>query len=132
MLYALMENLQIEKTSKTPTVSFDAEKGFLEIEGMSRPDNAKEFYIPIVKWIKRYSQHPKDKTQIRFYYTYYNTATAKYILDMLRNIDDLLYKKGHQVSIQWQYDDDDEDVEMDGKDYNEMVSVPIELVAQGA
>jgi len=124
-----MENLQLEKTSKTPAVSFDAEKGKLEIEGRSKPDNAKEFYIPLVKWIERYSQYPKDKTQVTLYYTYYNTATAKYILDILRNIDDLLYKKGHQVSIQWQYDDDDEDVEMDGKDYNEMVSVPVEVVA---
>lgn len=123
-----MKNIQIEKTAKTPTVSLDAEKGLLEIEGRSKPDDAKELYIPILKWIEEYSQHPKDKTQVRFYYTYYNTATAKYILEMLRKIDDLLYKKGHQVSVQWQYEIDDEDVEMSGRDYDELVSVPIEVV----
>ena len=44
-----MENLQIEKTSRTPAVSLDVEKGMLEIKGMSIPQNAKEFNNPIMQ-----------------------------------------------------------------------------------
>ena len=122
-----MKNLKIEKTSRTPAVSLDAEKGLLEIKGMSIPQNAKEFYIPIMQWIERYSQNPKNKTMLIMRFGLYNTATAKYITDMLKTFE-ALHKKGNDIKIQWQYEKDDESYELDGKDYAEWFDVPIEVV----
>ncbi|MBW8051760.1 MAG: DUF1987 domain-containing protein [Cytophagales bacterium] len=122
-----MENLQIEKTYRTPAVSLDAQKGLLEIKGMSIPGNTKEFYLPIMKWIEQYCQHPKNKTVVIMQFVLYNTATAKYIMDMLKSFE-ALYKKGFDIKVKWQYEQDDESCELDGKDYAEWLEVPIEVV----
>ena len=122
-----MENLQIEKTSRTPSISFDAEKGLLEIKGMSIPQNSKEFYKPILQWIEQYSQNPKSKTVMIVRFNLYNTATAKHITDMFKTFE-ALHKKGHDIKIQWQYEQGDESYELDGKDFAEWFDVPIEVV----
>ena len=41
-----MENLTLEGSAKTPTVSFDSENGVLELKGRSIPENSIEFYKP--------------------------------------------------------------------------------------
>lgn len=122
-----MENLQIEKTSTTPTINFDAQKGLLEIKGRSIPRNAKEFYKPIMQWIEQYSRNPKNKTVVIMWFYIYNTVTAKHIADMFK-IFETLHKKGNDIKIQWQYEKDDESYELNGKDYAEWYDVPIEVV----
>ena len=122
-----MENLQIAKTSRTPAVSLDAEKGLLEIKGMSIPQNAKEFYKPIMQWIEQYSQNPTLKTVMIMRFGLYNTSTAKYIMDMLKTFE-TLHKKGNDIKIQWQYEQGDESYELDGKDFAEWFDVPFEVV----
>ena len=46
-----MENLTLEGTPKTPTVSFSKDAGVLEIKGRSIPENSIEFYKPLLDWI---------------------------------------------------------------------------------
>ena len=49
-----MNNLRIPKTKYTADVHFDAESGVLEIEGSSYPENAFEYFQPLMRWIKEY------------------------------------------------------------------------------
>ncbi len=47
-----MDNLIIEKTKNTLGVNFIAETGVLELTGSSFPENASEFFTPLVDWLK--------------------------------------------------------------------------------
>ena len=60
-----MDPIKIEGTPKTPTVIFDGDSGVLEIKGRSIPENAVEFYKPLVEWIGSYGEGAKDNTVIR-------------------------------------------------------------------
>ena len=54
-----MENLLIEKTKYTMAVNFNKDTGVLEMEGSSYPENALDFFGPIMGWIKSYIQEIK-------------------------------------------------------------------------
>ena len=49
-----MENLQINKTKYTMAVNFNKDTGILEMAGSSYPENALDFFGPIIYWIKDY------------------------------------------------------------------------------
>ncbi|TAE12711.1 MAG: DUF1987 domain-containing protein [Bacteroidetes bacterium] len=52
-----MENIHIEKTSKTPEVTFDFENHYLEIKGVSIPEDSENFYRPLMDAITEYVLH---------------------------------------------------------------------------
>lgn len=52
-----MENISIEKTNKTPEVLFDFENNYLEIKGISIPEDSESFYRPLMEWIEEYITH---------------------------------------------------------------------------
>jgi hypothetical protein len=52
-----MENIHIEKTSKTPEVTFDFENHYLEIKGVSIPEDSESFYRPLMDAITEYVVH---------------------------------------------------------------------------
>lgn len=56
-----MENIHIEKTSKTPEVIFDAEKHYLEIKGVSIPEDSEHFYRPLMEWMIAYVDDVKTQ-----------------------------------------------------------------------
>ncbi|MBW8049431.1 MAG: DUF1987 domain-containing protein [Cytophagales bacterium] len=122
-----MEKLTIQKTSKTPGINLDPDKGLLEISGYSISKFTKEFYEPVLKWIDEYSKKPHEETLIRLKFYYYNTGTAMYILDILRKLE-ALYKKGFKVKVEWQYEKEDEDSMEYGQDFRDILSLPFEVV----
>ena len=49
-----MEIIKIERSSKSPSVNFDAENGLIEIVGRSVIENSRRFYETLVNgWIDR-------------------------------------------------------------------------------
>lgn len=81
-----MEKLIIESSGTSPFIDFDFEKGVIEIKGRSTVENASAFYARLVEAIKRYSQEPKERelTTINITLEWFNTGSAKALLDILR------------------------------------------------
>ena len=44
-------------TADTPSVILDAERGIFEISQMSLPEDAVDFYSPILAWLREYAQN---------------------------------------------------------------------------
>ncbi|NJO03877.1 MAG: DUF1987 domain-containing protein, partial [Bacteroidia bacterium] len=85
-----MEDILIEKTSKTPCVSFSYEQNALEIKGVSIPEDADSFYAPLMEWVSRYVQEKKNqKTIMVLKLVYFNTSTSDYLVTMLKNLKKL-------------------------------------------
>ncbi len=122
-----METISIEGTPKTPTITFDISKGFLEIKGRSIPENSIEFYKPLVDWLEKYALKPQSATNVNIQLEYFNTSSSKCILDVFKKLE-AINKNGSQVIINWYYEEDDEDMLEAGEDYQAIINVPFKMV----
>jgi len=122
-----MNPIVISATEDTPGVRLDAAGDIFEISGRSLPEDVIKFYKPILDWLEEYAQSPNAHTVFDFKLSYFNTASSKIILDILMKLEGM-HDAGKSISIKWHFPSDDEDMEEAGKEYAEIVSVPIELV----
>ena len=122
-----MKTLSIKGTEETPNIYFDIESKHFEINGRSLPEDVISFYTPVTEWLVDYSESPLEKTTLHVKLEYFNTATAKMILDIFLIFEDL-YDNGYDVLVKWYFPDDDEDVEEAGDEFSEIVECPFELI----
>lgn len=109
-----------------PIVSCISEEGQCTIEGESYMEEAYKFYMPILDWIKDYTQSKQKPLTINFKLTYFNTSSSRLILDLL----DLLahaIKSGCKVSVNWYYDTEDPDMKDEIEDFEIESGVKINM-----
>jgi hypothetical protein len=119
-----MDVLNIEETPETPKVILNQKDGIFEISGRSLPEDAVEFYTPLMEWLKNYGKSPNPSTAILFKLEYFNTASSKLILELLK-----VAKAIDGVKVVWCHFEDDEDVLEAGKEFADQVSIPFEYKA---
>jgi hypothetical protein len=122
-----MEKLIIDGTNTSPQVILDAGEGVLELSGRSYPDDAVTFFEPVYQWITDYAKNPSENTVLNIKLSYFNTASAKIILDILTEFEEMTTDV-HKVLVRWHYTDDDEDMLEAGKEYSVIVDIPFEMV----
>jgi len=122
-----MESLFIEGTAKTPTVRFDGDQGLIEIKGRSIPENSIEFYKPLVDWLDTYAKIPKNPTKVNIQLEYFNTSSSKCILDVFKKLE-TIHKSNNEVTINWFYEEDDEDMLEAGEDYESIIRIPFKMI----
>jgi len=121
-----MKQLFIEETSDTPKVQLNKEEKYFEISGLSLPEDAIEFYKPIIMWLEEYSKAPNDETIFNLKLEYFNTASSKQIIQLLLFLEKLNSKS--KVKIRWHYKDIDEDMHDLGEEYAEIIKVDFDLI----
>jgi hypothetical protein len=122
-----MESLLIEGTAKTPTVRFDGNQGLIEIKGRSIPENSIDFYRPLVDWLDRYAQSPRQQTKVNIQLEYFNTSSSKCILDVFKKLESI-HKLNKEIVINWYYEEDDEDMLEAGEDYESIIRIPFKMI----
>jgi hypothetical protein len=111
----LMRKLVIEPTLSSPKVILDPDKNRFEISGESRPADVATFYEEIISWLDDYSHHLAISRELRepitfnLDFEYFNSSSAKYILDFCKKIGDVR-SMGRTIQVRWHYDDDDMDM----------------------
>ena len=119
-----MEDIKIEGTPKTPTVEFNSTDGTMLLKGRSIPENSIEFYKPLIDWISQYSGEAKDNSVMNVQLEYFNTSSSKCILDVFKKLEAL----GDKVTINWYYEEDDEDMLEAGEDYDAIINIPFKMI----
>lgn len=114
-----MDIFNLAGTQETPAITLDKKKGLFEISGRSIPEDAALFYEPVIKWIQRYAKEPNRQTRFVFRLEYFNTSSAKQILDVLYALEGI-----EGMTIEWYFDEDDEDMEEAGQEFAELVKIP--------
>ena len=123
---ALMEKLKIDATLKTPAILLDP-NGVLKIQGRSIPEDASLFYERVVKWIKEYIKLGNDITRFDLHFEYLNSGTSKYVLQMLRTLKELPDER-HKLTVNWYYEDGDDDILERGEYYSSIIDLKINLI----
>ena len=122
-----MENiLKIEGTEFTPKALFDKATGVFEITGRSLPEDAPQFYDPINEWLEEYVKDPNPVTEFLFKLDYYNSASAKEIVKILKKIKQINIA-GKEIKIIWYYSKYDELMKDRGEEIKRIIAVPFEL-----
>lgn len=123
-----MEPYVLAATDKTPSVRFLPEEGLLEISGCSIHENADKFYRPLLEKVESYAQRPARNTLVRIALTYFNSSSAKYVLDLLKLLDDAHASGAGKVTMEWCYDGGDLDMQEAGQDYKGLLDMPVKLI----
>ena len=112
-------------TADTPSVILDADRGIFEISQMSLPEDAVDFYTPILAWLRDYAKDPNPETVFNMKLEYFNTASSKQLIQILLLLQDM--KDKSNVLVKWYYKEIDEDMLSLGEEYKQIMKIPFEL-----
>jgi hypothetical protein len=123
-----MENLKIEKTRYTLEVELNKDTGILEMTGSSYPENALDFFTPIIEWIKNYISTIKNQVVLHLRVSYLNTSSTKCILDIFEILEQYHQAQG-KVEVNWYYAEGDEDIKETGEELCEDIDLPFNFIS---
>lgn len=129
-----MQALIIQNTDSSPKVVLDPANGVFEISGESRPEDVRKFYEPILEWIDQYrvfltKNTPNKKIQFNFIFEYFNSSSAKYVMDIMAKLNDIkLANKNIDIEICWHYEEMDEDMLEAGQEFQNITQIPFKFI----
>jgi hypothetical protein len=123
-----MNNFTLEGTPKSPHVDFNAETGVVKISGRSIPENAREFYRPMIDWVEAYASKPKPDTIFDICLEYFNTSSSKSLFDLFKTAEDMHIAGKSRVVVKWKYENDDWEMRDAGLEYSRIIQIPVEMI----
>lgn len=110
-----------------PGILLDRETGKFQISGISCPIDPFEFYKPVFEWFDEYIKNPLKNTVLDLNMTYFNTASAKFLLRIMTNLNKLS-SKDNKVKVRWYYSETDHDMKEEGVEFKNILSLDFELI----
>ncbi|PLX00082.1 MAG: hypothetical protein C0594_16080 [Marinilabiliales bacterium] len=120
-----MKSFTTKASKTTPEIIYNENENKIAISGNSYPENPFLFYEPCTKLIQSLIQS-KELFELEFKLEYYNTSTAKQILDFIDMIEDY-YSKGGKVKATWLFKEGDDDLKENGVDFFEDCTFPTSI-----
>ncbi|MDP4187788.1 MAG: DUF1987 domain-containing protein [Bacteroidota bacterium] len=120
-----MEALEIESTKKTPEAKL--RDGLISLKGVSIPENPKKIYSPILKWLKDYAVSPAIITVIDLDFEYLDTASSKWIINILKEIYPI-FKSNNEVVVNWYFEVGDDDMYDLGEYIQSNLGIPFTFI----
>lgn len=121
-----MKPLMINGTEDTLEVKLIKQDGILSFKGKSYPEDIESFFVPIVDWIEEYINDPHETTKVIFGLEYFNTSTSRKFLEILLNLEKIA-DNGHDITVEWYYHQDDEDIFSAGRKFSVLSKLPFEI-----
>src|SRR6056297_3808261 len=120
--------VDISASERTPKIYFNKNQGTIKLSERAMPENARLFFGPLLEWIEKYVQTPKDKTYIHLDLEYFNSSTSKLIIQMLNPLKEI-EKKGKELIIEWYYMEEDDDILDSGKTFEELSGLKFKYIS---
>jgi hypothetical protein len=117
-----MKDLIIKETEKTPSVALST-NGVLKIEGRSIPEDAASFFKPLLEWTKDFTA---EEIRVDIKLEYFNTSSSKFILEMLRLLENNTDNKN--ILVNWFYEEGDLDVLESGQYFESIIGIPFKYI----
>ena len=121
-----MESFFVDATDDTPKVSLNGDTGIFLIAERSLPENAFEFYQPVIKWLNEYAENPKEETNVNFKLDYFTTSSAKQIIKIFLCLEEI--NSQSKVIVNWYYKKEDVDMYSIGLKYSKLVNVKFNIL----
>lgn len=122
-----MDSLLIQKTEDTPQIDFNIETNIFKLTGRSLPENAIDYYKPILDWIDAVLSESFDKEFVfEIKLEYFNTASSKQLAKMLLLIEK--FNDANKILIRWFYEKEDNDMLISGNQYSKFLKLEFEFI----
>lgn len=122
-----MNALHLPATKNTPEVFFSPTANTYRIVGNSIPENASEFYAPVMNWLSENLEHAQHGATFEFDLPYFNSSSLKalylVLLELKKEAD-----KGKAIRLRWFAEENDEFMTEAAETFTEMVGLELELV----
>jgi len=125
------------RTEISPYLCFDPLKNYFEISGVSRPEDVRTYYYPVIEWLSSFSDelfssgkqmytldHPLVLT-VKL--EYFNSSSAKFLFDIFIAFG-AMKNKGIPVNILWYYESEDEDMKDAGEEIAELAEMEFQFI----
>lgn len=114
-----MERVHIEATERSPEIDFDFNTNVFAIRGESYPEDVPEFYGPVIKRLESHFQELKSgNITFNLELIYFNSTSAKILMGLLEMLEETA-KNGNRVTINWHFEEDDDNMEELGQEFGE-------------
>lgn len=122
-----MQNLTIPGTASTPAVTTDADAGILRMSGDSYPENAFEFFTPVLDWVRAFLAQNERALTLELALLYLNTSSIRILMDILDQLEDA-HQAGTSVRLSWRYAPENERVAELAEEFREDCSFPFDII----
>lgn len=114
-----MDNIELKATDRSPEISFDFSANKFLIKGESYPEDVNEFFGPLMEKLEAHFED-QDGASILFQFEliYFNSSTAKILMGIFDLLDETA-DSGNDVTVEWIYEEEDENMEELGEEYGE-------------
>lgn len=124
----MIDKLHVAATEDTPEITLDQENNIFEISGRSLPENVNNLYSPVFQWFKDYFNSPLQETIFSIKLEYFNSATAKAIVELLLLFEGY-FEKGCKLKVTWYFKKNDFTMQKKGKDLLSILKIPNEIIS---
>jgi hypothetical protein len=121
-----MELLYIKGSDTTPEINFNNLTGEFSMVGKAIPDDADEFFKPILNWLGDYVLASATKTKLTIKLDYFNISASKRLLFIFYKLNELI-ENNKSVNVEWFYHEDEDDMFEVGRDFAYMVKIPFKF-----
>lgn len=120
--------LLLNGTKSTPTIVLDPSSGVFEFAGNSLPENASEFFTPVLEWLR--NELPSiPEAVFTFRLNYFSTSSMKAIFMVLKTIQEAQVMHGRDLVVRWQIEDEDEFMMEAADSFEELLGTAFQRVA---
>lgn len=123
-----MSMMRTEATEQTPSVIYEAEQNTLRLEGRCIPENAAEFFSPVIAFVHGRVASGQPLT-LSIKLDYFNTSSSRQLYQLFQNLQ-AAQQKGAEVKVLWRYAAHDEELLESGQDYQDLVDIPFHFIEE--
>lgn len=120
-------NYVIKATANTPFVALEMVNRTLLIKGNSSPEDPNDFYNKVDKLLAYYMAEGRKSLSINFSFDYFNTGSARCLYQLMTQLKEF-QEDGMEVTVNWYYKIDDEDMLLSGKNFSSYTQLDLKLV----
>ena len=121
-----MDPYLIEPARNSPLIHLNPD-GVMRIKGRSIHENVAEFYQSAFDWTEAYLLDPQDVTCVDIQLEYFNSASAKYIIQLLQKFRKVLFFDKKFI-VNWYYEEGDEDILERGEYFSSVLDIPFNFI----
>ena len=123
-----MEHFNIRATRNTPSVSYDPRINVFRLIGNSIPENASEFYTPVIEWLKRESRALPDGATFEFCLPYFNSSSLKALYLLLVELKKAM-DAGKRFEAIWHVEEGDDFMSEAAETFTELAEIQFSMRA---
>ena len=122
-----MTGLKIEATKSTPEISLDEKNHKMVLKGRSLPENTRQFYDQVKRWLNAYSPPEGTEISIDVSFTYVSSSSLIALLSIFKQLK-THSDRGCTLKVNWYYEKYDDDLQSIGEDMQHLSDVAFKFI----